>query len=292
MMSPTVVCARVLLCLAGAAASTGALSQALRTEERRLVLNFEDGNPLRRQSQELIEPLRQRVAAHGQIRVIVGLNFPESNTQTRFREALHRDVAAFRSAAGRAKAEFRRKYEPNGKAPSQWDYMELDLIPYVTLVVDEAVLARLIRDDSIASITTESTGVDILNATIPHIGASSAHAIGYNGSSYAVAVIDSGLSLAHPMFSGKVIAQACFSTSQGTVNGTTCAAGLPNGSTSSGAGGLCRDNRVNGTPGTNCNEWHGTHVSGIAAGSSQTFASTSPSAPSPHVPFPLEGARC
>lgn len=103
-----------------------------------------------------------------------------------------------------------------------------------------------------------------LNGTIPIIKADTQHALGIDGSGYAVAILDTGVDRAHPMFAdgsggSRVVAEACFST-----NGTTTNSLCPSGANSEvgvGAGIHCVG--IGG-----CD--HGTHVAGIAVGGAVT----------------------
>jgi subtilisin family serine protease len=89
------------------------------------------------------------------------------------------------------------------------------------------------------------------------IGADQAWAQGYDGTGFVVAVIDSGVDAAHPFLAGKVVEEACFSTTQGSQSTTLC----PNGAQEqfgAGAAAPC--------PLEEQGCWHGTHVAGIVAG--------------------------
>jgi subtilisin family serine protease len=81
---------------------------------------------------------------------------------------------------------------------------------------------------------------------------------GHDGSGQAIAILDSGVEKTHPFFGNRVVAEACFSTTEPEFNATSV---CPNGSFQQigpGAGVNC-NNSIDG-----CD--HGTHVAGIAAG--------------------------
>ena len=95
------------------------------------------------------------------------------------------------------------------------------------------------------------------SASISSIDVANAWAKGYDGTGYAVAVIDDGFNLNHPMLAGKAVGDACFAADYGTTTKNTC----PSGQTPQigvGAASNCP------TDGSRCT--HGTHVASIAVG--------------------------
>ncbi len=102
----------------------------------------------------------------------------------------------------------------------------------------------------------------LLLDTVYLVGADQAWAQGFDGTGLVVAVIDSGVDSAHPFLAGKVVEEACYSTTSGLQSTTLC----PNGSEEQigpGAGAPCP------LEAEGC--WHGTHVAGIAAGNGTPF---------------------
>ena len=97
----------------------------------------------------------------------------------------------------------------------------------------------------------------VLWESAPLIGADQAWARGFDGAGRVVAVIDSGVDSAHPFLAGKVVEEACYSTTSGLQSTTLC----PNGA----------EEQIGPGAGVNCpleleGCWHGTHVAGIVAG--------------------------
>lgn len=80
----------------------------------------------------------------------------------------------------------------------------------------------------------------------------------YDGSGYAVAVLDTGVDKNHSFLSGKVVAEACFSTTDATVDATSLCPGGVQFSEASGSGADCDSSTIDG-----CG--HGTHVAGVVA---------------------------
>ena len=139
---------------------------------------------------------------------------------------------------------------------------EFTVVPAAVAVVDAEGLESLLAAPTVAALTLDreapmaldvSTGIidsDLLN-TAGDLGNN------FEGSTtgpYEVAILDSGVDNQHNAFTGRIVAQACFSAT------SFC----PNGGTSQ-IGGAAGDNC---TYSTQCD--HGTHVGGIAAGSSFT----------------------
>ncbi len=140
---------------------------------------------------------------------------------------------------------------------------EFTVVPAAVAVVDAEGLKALLADPVVAALTLDreapmaldvSTGVidsDLLNTA----GVLGNNFEGSAGGAYEVAILDSGVDNQHNAFTGRIVDQACFSAT------SFC----PNGGTSQ-IGGAAGDNC---TYSTQCD--HGTHVGGIAAGS--TYAS-------------------
>ena len=100
--------------------------------------------------------------------------------------------------------------------------------------------------------------------SVPLVEASQAWSQGYDGSGTVIAILDTGVDKTHPFLAGKVVEEACYSSTVAGHATTLC----PNGqSTQVGAG-----------AGVNCSLsittscFHGTHVAGIAAGNNGTYA--------------------
>jgi Ca2+-binding RTX toxin-like protein len=136
------------------------------------------------------------------------------------------------------------------------------VVPSAVVVADQAGFDALRANPRVAAITLDrafpadldvSTGIidsDLLNAA----GVLGSNFEGSTGGPFEVAVLDSGVDNQHSAFTGRIVAQACFSA----------AADCPNGMTSQ-LGGNAGDNC---TFSTQCD--HGTHVAGIAAGAPYT----------------------
>jgi len=101
----------------------------------------------------------------------------------------------------------------------------------------------------------------LLAESVPLIRANAAQAVGFNGGGKLVAIIDSGIDKSHPFLTGRVVEEACYSSS----------GHCPNGSTQQlGAG--------SGVPCSFADCEHGTHVAGIVAGSGTGSSGVAPGA--------------
>ncbi|MEZ7130756.1 S8 family serine peptidase [Nonomuraea sp. AD125B] len=124
-------------------------------------------------------------------------------------------------------------------------------------------LAALAADPRVASIHRDRTYTPAdVGPNLKLIGADQAHAKGLTGTGQAVAVLDTGIDRDHPWFSGRIVAEACFSAVEAGVE-SLC----PNGQSEQigeGAADAMTAKCLAG--GTNLCD-HGSHVAGIAAGS-------------------------
>lgn len=96
-----------------------------------------------------------------------------------------------------------------------------------------------------------------LDTSVPYIGADRLKESSIDGKGYAIVILDSGIYANHPMVSGKVIQEACFTTDKSCPNFT---------------------NRQIGKGAASPTDWHGTHVAGIAAGSANDIVGVAPGA--------------
>ncbi len=209
-----------------------------------------------RDRQAALQSLIARAQQQGPVRVIISLNMtfvPEarlsgkpSRTQQRQRISAAQDrLLSLLPPEARARAR------------------KMATIPVVALELDATELSAVGTSSEVAAIQADVPVPPTLPESVPLIGGTAAWAAGFSGSGQAVAILDTGADSTHPFLAGKVIAEACFSTS-GASSTSLCPNGQP---TQYGAGA-----GINCTGISSCE--HGTHVAGIAAGRNGTVNST------------------
>jgi len=142
-------------------------------------------------------------------------------------------------------------------------------------------LVKEVRVDSLSA--PDELGIDdaaldgtTLASSVPVIGADVAQAYGVRGNGITVAILDTGVQKTHPFLSGKVVSEACYSTTYSPYSSTTLCPGGVESSTAAGSGVNCSLSIDSGCA-------HGTHVAGIAAGkgggsTGVTFSGVAPEA--------------
>lgn len=146
-------------------------------------------------------------------------------------------------------------------------------IPYLAATVTREQAMALASDHSVEGIflvrrerradvkESESAQAVGLSAAQLSIDLGSVWDRGFDGTGFAVAVIDSGINLNHPALAGKSVGDACFANTFGTTTIAQC----PSGSTpqiGAGAASYCPADS------TRCD--HGTHVASLAVGNDGT----------------------
>ena len=199
-------------------------------------LSFADAKYLSANDQEIIQ---SSITDAKLVTVIVGLT-----------EA--KDVDGLSSAA--IKASKQRFLSSRSITNSQLDGSieiidELDNLPHVVIKINSKGLQALINHPQVQNIEANITFKPFLKTAVPRIMDINnpwSHP-DYDGASSWVAVIDTGVNTAHPMFQGKSIIEACFVADNSCPNGTNTQYG------SNAADPLGKSD-------------HGTHVAGIAVG--------------------------
>jgi subtilisin family serine protease len=201
--------------------------------------------------------LHDRALAEGEVRVLVELALPsgrvaESKLAIQARAAYRQEISdtAARVLSHLSKHRYRvlRRYLTS---------------PVIALAVGPAALKELEASGlPIRRVAEDRIHKPVLWDSVPLIGADQAWAVGFDGSGRTVAIIDSGVDTSHPFLAGKVVDEACYSTTSGAQSTTLC----PNGA----------DEQVGPGAGVYCpleleGCWHGTHVAGIVAGDGTPF---------------------
>jgi subtilisin family serine protease len=203
---------------------------------------------------DVIPPqLRERIQSDGFARVIAELRLPspfvaegrigDAGAILRQRQAIAAARGRVLSNLGPAGARLLRQYET---------------VPYVALEFPAAALPFVAAaSGDLVRVMEDVLIQPSLASSVPLIQGDQAWQSGYDGSGTAVAVLDSGVDAGHPFFGGRVVAEACFSSTVKRKTVSMC----PNGQeTQIGPGAAAPCDWTAGCE-------HGTHVTGIAAGS-------------------------
>jgi len=133
-------------------------------------------------------------------------------------------------------------------------------VPYLAVTVNPTALQALAKNPMVIEINEDVAVPPTLAESTGVVGANAAWGLGYDGSGWAVAVLDTGVDKNHNYLSGKVISEACYSTSGGGAT-SLCPGGV--------ASSTATDSGLNCPLSTDGCE-HGTHVAGIVAGKDYT----------------------
>ncbi|MBM3126199.1 MAG: hypothetical protein FJZ87_14200 [Chloroflexi bacterium] len=202
-----------------------------------------------------LSQLRAKSDASGTAKVIIGLNLPFTPKGMLTESAQVAQVEAIANAKNGILKALAGHNVQNVKI--------LSYIPYMAMSVDSAALDALAANPQVSVIEEDTPVPPTLLESIPLIKADTAWSSGYTGAGQTVAILDTGVDKTHYMLdAGKVVSEACYSTTYAPYSSTSVCPGGVN-STASGSGVDCNA-KFPDAPGE-CH--HGTHVAGIAAGS-------------------------
>ncbi|OGO41486.1 MAG: hypothetical protein A2W36_06810, partial [Chloroflexi bacterium RBG_16_58_14] len=209
------------------------------------------------------QELAEQAQENGTVRVLVTLNVafkPEGLLRA------PASIQAQQQGIAQAQEAITRRLESfNANVLKRFKY-----VPVMVVVVGPDGLADLGANPDVADIQADEPVPPTLSESIPIIGADQAWAMGFTGSDQTIAILDTGVESNHSFLGGRVVAEACFSTTDaGSGSTTLCPNGLDQ-QIETGAGGNC-SSTISG-----CD--HGTHVAGIAAGYRAEFAGVAPDA--------------
>ncbi|MFF4624428.1 S8 family peptidase [Nonomuraea jabiensis] len=142
--------------------------------------------------------------------------------------------------------------------------------------VDGPTLAKLKKDNRVQSVYKDELRMPTLDVSTALIRSNRANQAGWTGRGTTVAVLDTGIDRDHPFFTGRIVDEACFSSSDAS-DGTVSL--CPNNQPSqTGPGAADAETAQCVIRGANACS-HGTHVAGIAAGRLATGAPSNGVAP-------------
>lgn len=210
-------------------------------------------SPARADDLLVSQQVKDQVANSGHARVIVELRLPGTYVpEGELPTPAH--VAVQRANLASAQQQVLSRLQGRGHTVLH----RFQTAPFLVLVVQPDALQELEASTFYVRRVIEDTlHQPMLAQSVPIVQGNQAWASGYDGTGTVIAIVDTGVDKTHPFLAGKVVAEACFSS---TVPGQTSSF-CPNGQSQqfgSGAGVNCPSNIPF------C--WHGTHVAGIAAG--------------------------
>ena len=160
---------------------------------------------LRTAKLERITALIPEAEEQGRLRVIVQLNIPSGAggaLSNAFQARTHKSIIA----------DAQRKLGNQLASPQSEIVRNFKNLPLSVLNVTAADLEALANNPLVASVQEDVPDPLTLDGSIPLIGADNAWSSGYTGSGQAVAILDTGVDSSHEFLTGKVLAEACFST--------------------------------------------------------------------------------
>ena len=207
------------------------------------------------------DTVRERVGLEGTARVIVELHLPGAHVP---------EGQLGRHAADRQRADIqaaRAGILNRLKGRSHRVRHQFATVPLVVLEIGPDSMAELEASPQVRRVMHDDLHRPGLAQSAPLIEADQAWAADYDGSGVTVAIVDTGVQTTHPFFGGRVIEEACYSSTSAGVAASLCPSGQ-DAQTGAGAGVNCSTTAVS----SGC--FHGTHVAGIAAGNGATAGQT------------------
>lgn len=140
---------------------------------------------------------------------------------------------------------------------------EFRYTPAAAMLLTEGEIAGLAREPGVARIVEDRLDAPTLDYSAAVTGGIDMHNRGFQGAGTAVAILDTGVDMQHAMFSGRIAASACFSSTVSGQSTSLCPGGDAQSLTPL-AGDNCEIQGPLGSGIPGCE--HGTHVAGIAVG--------------------------
>lgn len=215
--------------------------------------------PQRSSSAQVPAELRARADRDGHVRVIVELRLP-SGRHVPEPDLPAQAVEAQRSAIEQAAARVIERLP----AANHRVIRRYRSLPFVALDVTPAALAALESSaNDVVRVLEDRLVRPVLAESAPLVQSDQAWAAGYDGTGTVIAILDTGVDASHPFLAGKVVAEACFSSTVQGTSQTLC----PNGLEEQFGAGSAAACSLGGC-------FHGTHVAGIAAGNGTSAGRT------------------
>ena len=201
--------------------------------------------------------LRDRALRDGQVRVIVELRLPSGAHVPEGRAANAAAVLAQRRSIADAGARVLTRLRGSNHRVIRG----YSTVPYVALDVNATALDLLTASPDVVRVMSDTLLRPVLSESAALIEADQVWSTGYDGTGTTIAVLDSGVDSFHPFLAGKVVEEACYSTTAAGTSFSVC----PNGQAEQFGPGAAAPCSISGCE-------HGTHVAGIAAGAGPSFS--------------------
>src|SRR6266540_2402103 len=174
------------------------------------------------QDQTALQRIRSTIQSKGRARIIVELRLPAGQHVPEGLLGSQAAVGVQRQDIANAGARVLSKVLPTGARV----FHKFDSLPFVALEVDSAGLSQLQASGlDVSRIIADTPLHPLLLQSGPLVQAPDAWAAGFDGTGWAVAIIDSGVESSHPFLAGKVVSEACYVTGGGCPGGVSSAAG-------------------------------------------------------------------
>ena len=193
--------------------------------------------------------LAQQAREQGQVRVIVGLRFTMRSEDALPPAQAEQQLQALQAAQNAVASRVLGRVSGD-------DIVRFEFIPYMSIYVDATQLSRLLADPQVAVVQEDVPRPPLDKDSVPLIHADKLWANNDKGTGRTVAILDTGVAKGHPVLTGKVVSEACYSSNKGKTGVSLCPGRVTH-TTAAGSGVNC--------PVTIAACKHGTHVASIAA---------------------------
>jgi uncharacterized repeat protein (TIGR01451 family) len=199
----------------------------------------------------LAAQLAAQIDAQGAVPLIVELNLPD------YRPEAFADVQAA-AAQETAIANAQNAVLARLAGHEVTNIKTYEYLPFVALTIySRDTLDALFADPDVVRIHEDKPVPPALADSVPLVRADIGHTIFYRGQGQTVAILDTGVDKNHPNLAGKVVSEACYSTTNSLLGASSLCPGGASSSVANNSGLHC-------TNIGSCD--HGTHVAAIAAG--------------------------
>ncbi len=228
---PVIVLVLGLIIGSSAQLSLPASAQAGRDQQPALGVNAASDEPQssheaeanrRARLEQKIAALQEKIKESGKeddvVRVIIGLR---GDFQPEDKTASGRNAQARREKIGLAQDALLNKLFVRDLASIK----KFRTIPYLVVELNKTGLEQLRAAEEVESVTEDQHDPPSLAQSTAQIGAPAAWNLGFTGQGQTVAILDTGVDNDHNFLAGKVVSEACFSTTSAASNTTSICPG-------------------------------------------------------------------